>query len=764
MPPGEASPPGAPPNHYRVLGLTSERATADEIRKSYRRLLLKHHPDKGGTVDGFHTIQEAYDTLINPCKRRRYDQVDLPRAVPRMQESVKEPASSNAQSTLNIPSDLTLAALTTPTLRQIATRVGVKLDHCVSKDELISAIKKTGYNQTHVRCHQQDESPANGGSGGNPDEQSVAPPTPATASSKPSVNPLAQDIVTEATKMALDPTDVQYLEACMESLNRQMALEAWLDIGRASTPVLDVIGSEIKHVQVLLNGITRTLNGATTRIQRVQVEATTKARTAQHTAGLLRSDPSLNELFDSIKRKGATVAKAVKAITSLGKMVDALSHGLTGVARDISVVEMDSVGVEKRVVSASKKCHSEAVAAALKFKCSNGKDLSLEQVLEAVRFAWEKTTKERHQRPQQGQSVPAETTAKGSSTRSDLAQNTTDSGRPEASGDEETRVGGGEAVTGATGEKGSSVAADGEGVVDAGVGQMESSKRVVNSEVEDTSQRGDGKHEASCPSVLAQGSTTGGDSKDSGDAGISGNVGLPSGATEMEGRSTTVEEAGDGLDLPGRQSNREESALHSNPGKDGGPSRVVEAKSTVEGTTGARGRGRGEQWIGQDTIVKESDKEVGKRDNGSTTTAVGHKGSNVEPFRGRKKRRKQHHSNSVKATRSCSSADEHEEKVRPTRKRKRTADLNRDVPSTTPSHSSSSEFPMMKVRIPDGWKKGQKVRFALPDGVVLFVPPEQCRPRQILMYNKVTGKMTFTEEQQPPPPPQDEIDVISLSD
>lgn len=562
----------------------------------------------------------------------------------------------------------------------------------------------------------------------------------------------------------------------MESLNRQMALEAWLDIGRASTPVLDVIGSEIKHVQVLLNGITRTLNGATTRIQRVQVEATTKARTAQPTAGLLRSDPSLNELFDSIKRKGATVAKAVKAITSLGKMVDALSQGLSAVARDISVVEMDSVGVEKRVVSASKKCHSEAVAAALKFKCSNGKDLSLEQVLEAVRFAWERATKERHQRPQQGQPVPAETTAKGSSTRSDLAQNTTDSGRPEASGDEETRVGGGEAVTGATGEKDSSVAADGEGVVDAGVGQMESSKRVVNSEVEDTSQRGDGKHEASCPSVLAQGSTTGGDSKDSGDAGISGNVGLPSGATEMEGRSTTVEEAGDGLDLPGRQSNREESALHSNPGKDGGPSRVVEAKSTVEGNRGEGERGAVDVrqsestekpnycgGSGQDTIVKESDKEVGKRDNGSTTTAVGHKGSNVEPFRSRKKRRKQHHSNFVEATRSCSSADGHEEKVRPTRKRKRTADLNRDVPSTASSHSSSSELPMIKVRIPDGWKKGQKVRFALPDGVVLFVPPEQCQPRQILMYNKVTGKMTFTEQQQQPPP-QDEIDVISLSD
>ena len=49
-------------NFYKILGVT-ESATQDEIKKSYRKLAVEHHPDKGGNEETFKNISQAYDTL-----------------------------------------------------------------------------------------------------------------------------------------------------------------------------------------------------------------------------------------------------------------------------------------------------------------------------------------------------------------------------------------------------------------------------------------------------------------------------------------------------------------------------------------------------------------------------------------------------------------------------------------------------------------------------------------------------------------------------
>lgn len=59
-------------NHYETLGV-SEDATTDDIKKAYRKLASKHHPDKGGDTATFQNIQTAYDTLGDEEKRRQYD-------------------------------------------------------------------------------------------------------------------------------------------------------------------------------------------------------------------------------------------------------------------------------------------------------------------------------------------------------------------------------------------------------------------------------------------------------------------------------------------------------------------------------------------------------------------------------------------------------------------------------------------------------------------------------------------------------------------
>ncbi len=61
-------------NFYDVLGVSRD-ASADEIKKSFRKLAQKHHPDAGGDEQKFKEISEAYETLSDPEKRKEYDQV-----------------------------------------------------------------------------------------------------------------------------------------------------------------------------------------------------------------------------------------------------------------------------------------------------------------------------------------------------------------------------------------------------------------------------------------------------------------------------------------------------------------------------------------------------------------------------------------------------------------------------------------------------------------------------------------------------------------
>lgn len=59
-------------NYYEILGV-SESASQDEIKKAYRKLASKHHPDKGGDTATFQEIQEAYDIIGNEQSRQEYD-------------------------------------------------------------------------------------------------------------------------------------------------------------------------------------------------------------------------------------------------------------------------------------------------------------------------------------------------------------------------------------------------------------------------------------------------------------------------------------------------------------------------------------------------------------------------------------------------------------------------------------------------------------------------------------------------------------------
>lgn len=59
-------------DYYSILGVP-KTASQEEIKKAYRKLAMKHHPDRGGDSEMSARINEAYNVLGDPAKRQQYD-------------------------------------------------------------------------------------------------------------------------------------------------------------------------------------------------------------------------------------------------------------------------------------------------------------------------------------------------------------------------------------------------------------------------------------------------------------------------------------------------------------------------------------------------------------------------------------------------------------------------------------------------------------------------------------------------------------------
>lgn len=63
-------------DYYKILNV-SKNATNDEIKRQYKKMALKHHPDRGGDPEMFKKVSEAYQILSDTKKRSEYDNPNI---------------------------------------------------------------------------------------------------------------------------------------------------------------------------------------------------------------------------------------------------------------------------------------------------------------------------------------------------------------------------------------------------------------------------------------------------------------------------------------------------------------------------------------------------------------------------------------------------------------------------------------------------------------------------------------------------------------
>ena len=88
-------------NYYNILGV-NEKSTKDEIKRAYRTLQMKYHPDKNQgnqeSINMTQKINEAYETLSDVEKRNEYDNM---RNNPFMRMNSNGPFGNNDDVPLN---------------------------------------------------------------------------------------------------------------------------------------------------------------------------------------------------------------------------------------------------------------------------------------------------------------------------------------------------------------------------------------------------------------------------------------------------------------------------------------------------------------------------------------------------------------------------------------------------------------------------------------------------------------------------------------
>jgi len=103
-------------DYYEVLGV-AKNAAEDEIKKAYRKLAMKHHPDRNQgdeakkAEEKFKEAKEAYEMLTDPQKRAAYDSTATPASTRAWAAAARVPRASVALPKRSATSSATSSAV-----------------------------------------------------------------------------------------------------------------------------------------------------------------------------------------------------------------------------------------------------------------------------------------------------------------------------------------------------------------------------------------------------------------------------------------------------------------------------------------------------------------------------------------------------------------------------------------------------------------------------------------------------------------------------
>jgi len=193
-------------SYYDLLGVSRE-ATADEVKKAYKKAALVHHPDKGGDEEKFKECGKAVETLTDPSKRASYDsslmrtrsrdgqrgsymdrmassdRAAAARASTTTASTAGAPTSSQSASDtrpprppppsgpVEIPSDP--SSLSAKELKELLTSLGIDHQHCLEKADFLELLKN----------RKDQNRAASKGAAGTPRESTTSRPSPSPAAS-----------------------------------------------------------------------------------------------------------------------------------------------------------------------------------------------------------------------------------------------------------------------------------------------------------------------------------------------------------------------------------------------------------------------------------------------------------------------------------------------------------------------------------------------------------------------------------------------------
>lgn len=146
--------------YYDTLGCARD-ADADEVKRAYKRMALKHHPDKGGDAEVFKAVTRAFETLSDPELRQAYDRTLLrsrardgtnpARRETSARASAREPSSERstrrepsrpreaASGPVEIPQDPSV--LSAKELKELLVKLGVPHGDCFEKQDLLERLR-----------------------------------------------------------------------------------------------------------------------------------------------------------------------------------------------------------------------------------------------------------------------------------------------------------------------------------------------------------------------------------------------------------------------------------------------------------------------------------------------------------------------------------------------------------------------------------------------------------------------------------------------